>query len=216
MTRRKFVTTAAATGAALTIVPRHVLGRGVQAPSDTLNIAVVGFGMGANNAQNVMSQNLVAFCDVQDSLMANAIKRFETLAASTGTNTQRGGGTARRREPSAAQQTANARRPAQNTRENAKRFVSQNLPKLQKYRDYRQMLEKQKDIDAVIIATPDHMHAPIAGLAMELGKHVYVQKPLCWSVEEARALAKKAKDKPRVVTQMGNQGQSLDDGRTGY
>ena len=52
------------------------------------------------------------------------------------------------------------------------------------------MLEQQKDIDAVIIATPDHMHAPIALAAMQAGKHVYVQKPLCWSVSEARALAK--------------------------
>ena len=215
ITRRKFVTTAASTGAALTIVPRHVLGHGIQAPSDTVNIAVVGFGMGASNAMAVMSQNLVAFCDVQDSLMANAIKRFETAAAAAPSSAQRGGGTARRSQPSAAQQTANARRAAMNNRENAKRFVEQNLPKLQKYRDYRQMLEKQKDIDAVIVATPDHMHAPIASLAMDLGKHVYVQKPLCWSVEEARVLAKKAKDR-KVVTQMGNQGHSLDDARTGY
>ena len=75
------------------------------------------------------------------------------------------------------------------------------------------MLEKQKDIDAVVIATPDHMHAPIACMAMDLGKHVYVQKPLCWSVEEARVLAKKAKDR-KIVSQMGNQGHSLDDSRT--
>ncbi len=68
MTRRKFVTTVAGTGAAVSIVPRHVLGHGIQAPSDTVNIAVIGFGMGASNAQAVMSQNLVAFCDVQDSL----------------------------------------------------------------------------------------------------------------------------------------------------
>jgi predicted dehydrogenase len=67
----------------------------------------------------------------------------------------------------------------------------------------------------VVIATPDHMHAPIATMAMDLGKHVYVQKPLCWSVEEARVLARKAKDK-KVVTQMGNQGHSTDDARTGY
>src|SRR5215216_8165809 len=51
---------------------------------------------------------------------------------------------------------------------------------------------------------------------MDLNKHVYVQKPLCWSVEEARALAKKAKEKPRVITQMGNQGHSSDGSRTGY
>jgi len=215
ITRRKFVSSVAGTGAALTIVPRHVLGHGIQAPSDTVNIAVVGFGMGASNAQALMSQNLVAFCDVHDSIMASAIKRFEAAAAAPPTNAQRGGGTARRSQPSAAQQQANARRPAQNSRENAQRFVQQNLPKLQKYRDYRQMLEKQKDIDAVVVATPDHMHAPIAAMAMDLGKHVYVQKPLCWSVEEARVLAKKAKDR-KVVSQMGNQGHSSDDARTGY
>ena len=213
VSRRKFVATVAGTGAALTVVPRHVLGRGIQAPSDTVNIAVVGFGMGASNARAVMSQNLVAFCDVHDSIMMNAIKGFESQAKAD--PPARPGGTGERRAPTAAQQQANARRPAQNTRENLQRFVSQNLPKLQKYRDYRQMLEKQKDIDAVIVATPDHMHAPIACMAMELGKHVYVQKPLCWSVEEARVLAKQAKDR-KIVTQMGNQGHSGDDARTGY
>jgi predicted dehydrogenase len=214
MTRRKFVTTVAGTGAAFTVVPRHVLGRGIQAPSDTVNIAVVGLGMGASNAEAVMSQNIVALCDVQDSLMANAIERFKKTAAAPA-GAARGGGTARRREPSAAQQEANARREAYGRQEGAQRFVEQNLQKLGRYRDYRQMLEQQKDIDAVIIATPDHMHAPIAVMAMDMGKHVYVQKPLCWSVEEARLLARKAKERG-VVTQMGNQGHSIDDARTGY
>src|SRR5687768_14041059 len=215
ISRRKFVGTVAGAGAAITIVPRHVLGHGFQAPSDTLNIAVVGLGMGASNAQALMSQNLVALCDVQDSRLAAAIKRFEMAANASPTAAQRGGGSAQKSQPSKAQQEANARRPAQNSRDNAKRFVDQNLPKLKKYRDYREMLEKQKDIDAVVIATPDHMHAPIASLAMDHGKHVYVQKPLCWSVEEARVLAKKAKDR-KLVTQMGNQGHSLDEARTGY
>jgi predicted dehydrogenase len=74
------------------------------------------------------------------------------------------------------------------------------------------MLEKQKDIDAVIVATPDHMHAVIASNAMDLGKHVYVQKPLCWSVHEARHLARKAAEK-KVMAQMGNQRHSVDDNR---
>jgi predicted dehydrogenase len=86
------------------------------------------------------------------------------------------------------------------------------VPKAVRYQDYRKMLEQQKDIDAVVVATPDHMHASIALAAMDLGKHVYVEKPLTWSVAEARQLSKRATE-TRVATQMGNQGHSLDDGR---
>jgi predicted dehydrogenase len=75
------------------------------------------------------------------------------------------------------------------------------------------MLEQQKDIDAVVVATPDHLHAGIALAAMDLGKHVYVEKPLTWSVAEARQLARRAAE-TKVATQMGNQGHSLDEGRT--
>src|SRR5439155_1353247 len=71
---------------------------------------------------------------------------------------------------------------------------------------------RQKDIDGVVVATPDHMHAAIALAAMDLGKHVYVQKPLTWSVYEARQLARKAKE-TKVATQMVNQGHSYDDSR---
>jgi predicted dehydrogenase len=69
------------------------------------------------------------------------------------------------------------------------------------------MLEKQKDIDAVIVATPDHTHAAIAMAAMQLGKHVYVQKPLTRTISEARALTLAGR-RYKVVTQMGNQGHS--------
>ncbi len=82
-------------------------------------------------------------------------------------------------------------------------------PNAKVYRDYREMLEKQKDIDAIIIATPDHTHAVIAMAAMRAGKHVYVQKPLAYSVYEARKLTEAAREH-KVVTQMGNQGHSGD------
>jgi len=80
-------------------------------------------------------------------------------------------------------------------------------PKAKVYADFRKMLDKQKDIDAVIIATPDHTHAVIAMRAMELGKHVYVQKPMTHTVYEARKLTEAAR-KYKVATQMGNQGHS--------
>ena len=75
------------------------------------------------------------------------------------------------------------------------------------YTDYRVMLEKQKDIDAVVIATPDHTHAVITLAAMSLGMHVYTQKPLTHSINESRALARAARDS-KVTTQMGIQGHS--------
>jgi predicted dehydrogenase len=85
--------------------------------------------------------------------------------------------------------------------------------KTPQYADYRKMLDERKDIDAVLIATPDHHHAVAARMAMERGLHVYVQKPLTWSVRESRFLQDLAQKNPRLVTQMGNQGHSGDEGR---
>jgi predicted dehydrogenase len=78
-----------------------------------------------------------------------------------------------------------------------------------RYTDYRVMLDRQKDIDAVLIATPDHTHAVITLAAMRAGKHVYTQKPLTHSVYEARRLARAARE-CKVVTQMGIQGHSFE------
>ena len=80
-------------------------------------------------------------------------------------------------------------------------------PGAKKYKDYRVMLDEMPNIDAVVIATPDHSHAVIAMAAMERKKHVYVQKPLTHSVSEARLLTETAR-KYGVATQMGNQGHS--------
>ena len=152
------------------IVPRHVLGGpGYQAPSDTVNIADVGFmhGMGTSNTERAAPRptNIVALCDVDES--------------------------------EAAQGAAQAREAV----------APRAFPKAVRYKDFRVMLEKQKDIDAVIVATPDHTHAVVAMAAMQLGKHVYVQKPLTRTVSEARALTEAAR-RYKVVTQMGNQGHS--------
>jgi len=88
----------------------------------------------------------------------------------------------------------------------AKRSVER-FPTAKLYADYREMLDKEKDIDAVTISTPDHVHGPAAKYAMERGKHVYVQKPMTHNIREARMLTEMARSQ-KVVTQMGNQGGS--------
>jgi predicted dehydrogenase len=210
VTRRDFLTKAATVGAAVTIVPRHVLGRGYRPPSDLLNIASVGVGgMGRANMINLSSQNIVALCDVD---WDYADKGFARLDADIAKQQERidhptpdtKGGPA----PTAAEIEKMKARIA-----GMKRVKDEVVPKAKRYTDYREMLEKQKDIDAVVIATPDHMHATIALAAMDIGKHVYVQKPLTWSVLEARMLSKRATE-TKLATQMGNQGHSLNDSRT--
>jgi len=79
------------------------------------------------------------------------------------------------------------------------------FPNAKKYRDFRKMLWKEnKNIDAVVIATPDHVHAPAAIMAMKMGKHVYVEKPLAHDIFEVRQLTEAAR-KYKVMTQMGIQ-----------
>jgi predicted dehydrogenase len=187
ISRRSFVrdsaTAAAAFAMAPMIVPRHVLGGvGYQPPSRTLNVAMIGFGgMGMTNMNNILQagENIVAVCDADFGYVERSIADRMRV---------RQGQTAP--SPDAVKLQAA-------------------YTKAKKYDDFRVMLDKQKDIDAVVIATPDHLHAIIAYTAMKAGKHVYVQKPLTYSVQEARILAKAARD-TKVVTQMGNQGHSME------
>ena len=86
--------------------------------------------------------------------------------------------------------------------ENARNAL--NLPHTYAYKDYRKLLERD-DIDEVVIATPDHWHAPIAIAAMESGKHVYVEKPMTHTLDEAMAMRRTAKSTKRIV-QVGSQG----------
>lgn len=182
VTRRDFVADTSKLALGAMIVPRHVLGgRGYQAPSDTLNYAVIGMGsQGTENAESLVSENLVAVCDVHHAFS-------ET-------------------------QVANKQKDRQGKeRPNGVKMREQYM-KAAKYTDFREMLEKQKDIEAVVIATPDHLHAVIAKAYMEAGKHVYLQKPLTATVHEARVLREVAR-KTGVVTQMGNQGHSSKEAR---
>lgn len=86
---------------------------------------------------------------------------------------------------------------------NALAATAKKYPQAKLYSDFRKMLETQKDIDAVTIATPDHVHAVAASMAMKLGKHVHCQKPLTHSVYEARMLGRIARE-TKVATQMGH------------
>jgi predicted dehydrogenase len=188
VTRRDFVADSAklALGAAITtkgfptIVPRHVLGGpGYRAPSDTLHFASVGIGgMGMNNLSELL--------DAGEQCVAICDVDFAYVERSLNGKLRPG------RDGKVS--------------ESAVRLKDAYL-KATKYADFREMLDKQRDIDAIVVATPDNLHAVIANTAMQAGKHVYVQKPLTYSVHEARTLAQTAKEKG-VVTQMGNQGHS--------
>src|SRR6516225_6600428 len=176
----------------------------MSAPSDLLNIAAVGVGgMGRTNLINLSSQNIVALCDVD---WGYADKGFDGLGTSIENLRKRIDG------PDPAPQDGRPPRPFERLA-GMQRLKDVSLPRAKRYTDYREMLDKQKDIEAVLVATADHMHAPIAAAAMEVGKHVYVQKPLTWSVAESRQLAKLAREK-KIATQMGNQGHSMDEART--
>ncbi|HKV26089.1 MAG TPA: Gfo/Idh/MocA family oxidoreductase [Candidatus Acidoferrum sp.] len=209
VSRREFITNVAAGGAAMAIVPRHVLGRGYTPPSDLLNIAGVGIGgMGRTNLINLSSQNIVALCDVDWGYAGAGFDRLDKEIDSL-----------QKRLDQPDPQPEPGQRPVEFDRAKAKtrlagmiRLKNEHLPKAKRYQDYREMLEKQKDIDAVLVATPDHMHAHVALAAMALGKHVYVQKPLTWSIAEARQLSRRAQE-TKVATQMGNQGHSMNDAR---
>ena len=182
ITRRDFVAGSASAAMSAMVVPRRVLGRGYQAPSDTLNIAIVGCGgMGMSNASELGSENIVALCDVDFGYVDRSL--------------------------AGRLQINNGRQPSDKTLRLRDQYTS-----AKRYADFRRMLDEQKDIDAVLCATPDFAHAIVAKTAMQLKKHVYVQKPLTHSVHETRVLRELARS-TGVVTQMGNQGHSSDDAR---
>jgi predicted dehydrogenase len=85
-------------------------------------------------------------------------------------------------------------------------------PQARKYKDFREMLDKEPSIDAVVVGTPDHIHAIVSMAAIKRGKHVYCEKPLTRTVYEARALTLAAREH-KVATQMGNQGMAFEGNR---
>jgi len=186
LTRREFVAASTAVSAAFTIVPSSVLGRGAQLPpSDRINVASIGVGdMGMGDLNTVMrldDAQIVAVCDVAE-VVDYSKQEF--------------GGTAGRSFAVAAVEEYYAEQMKSGTYAGCKAYV-----------DFREMLEQEAEIDAVIVATPDHVHAAACMAAINRGMHVYCEKPLAHSVHEVRLVTEAARD-AGVATQMGNHGHS--------
>jgi len=193
--RRRFLTQVTA-AAAVSIVPRQVLGgAGHIPPSEKITLA--GIGTGGQGLQNLAifqefpEIQIVAVCDVNREsggyLSWNWTQGKEQRVAG--------------REP--------ARRQVEGGYAQQKRSGTYRGCKA--YADYRQLLAEE-DVDAVMVATPDHTHAVITMAALKRGKHVYCEKPLTWSVYEARQITEAAR-KAKVATQLGNQGQASQEAR---
>ncbi|MBU6402149.1 MAG: Gfo/Idh/MocA family oxidoreductase [Verrucomicrobia bacterium] len=183
ISRRRFLGTTATAATALTLVPRHVLGgpRFVP-PSEQVNIAIVGAGgQGRTNARALFNEpdaRIIAVCDPCEEADYSRFY-FKGVAG-------------RKPVKAEVEKEHSAKTPGFRCAE---------------YEDFRVLLEREKAVDAILCATPDHAHAVVSIAAMRAGKHVYCEKPLTHNVWEARQVAKVAQE-TGVATQMGNQGHS--------
>jgi predicted dehydrogenase len=185
LTRRRFLRTSATALGAFSLVPRHVLGGvGFVPLSSKINVAIIGCGQ--QGWANI--EALFQYADVQIIAVADPIESHDLDAFKRRNNS--------------------GRLPV---KDRIQRFYSDKNPgwKVADYEDYRVMLDKEKSIDAILCATPDHHHAAVSVRAMRLGKHVYCEKPLTHNIWEARFVSRVAKE-TGVATQMGNQGHSGD------
>ena len=182
-TRRDFLKASTAVTATFTIIPAHVLGGpGRVAPSDTVNVALIGAGgQGRSNLRE-----LFKLPDVRVIAVADPAARWDL-----GPFYYKGEAG---RKPVAAE---------------IEKAYAERTPKARcaEYEDFRDLLDKEKAVDAILCATPDHLHAYVSIRAMQAGKHVYCEKPLTHNIAEARRVAAVAAE-TKVATQMGNQGHS--------
>jgi predicted dehydrogenase len=216
LSRRTFLGTTATAAAAFTIIPRHVLGGpGFTAPSDLINVAGIGVGsQGGGDIQQVCSPD-VPIERPRRNYNGSPLTQ-EQIAAQEARMAEM-----RRRNPSATNDAVQM--GAAGTKKinlaniyalcdvdhNYSGHILKGYPKAKVYSDWREMLDKEKSIDAVVIGTPDHTHATIAAAFMRAKKHVYLEKPMAKTIVECRKLAELAKETD-VVTQMGNQGHATE------
>ncbi|MDB6052988.1 MAG: putative dehydrogenase [Verrucomicrobiales bacterium] len=185
LSRRTFIRGTASAIAGFSIVPRHVLGgTGFVPPSEKVNIAIIGCGgQGRTNIRALFEQADAQIIAIADPIESQNLDSFYYKGAAG-------------RLPIKAE---------------IEKHFSAKTPnyKVAAYEDFRVLLEKEKSVDAILCATPDHLHAYVSVTAMRLKKHVYCEKPLTHNVWEARQVARVAKE-TGVATTMGNQGHSGD------
>lgn len=177
--RRKFVKGIALAAAGISIVPRHVIGgRGFVAPSDKVNVGIVGAG--GKGRQNASS--LFELADVQITSIADPSAYWDLKDFYYKSKAGRG--------------------PVKEMIEEHYKTKTSNY-KISEYLDFREMLDKEKGLDAVMCSTPDNTHAFVSIKAMQAGKHVFCEKPLTHNIWEARRVRDVARE-TKLATQMGN------------
>lgn len=209
--RRSFLKTGAAAIAGFTIAPNTILGKanGHTPPSDLPNIAAIGVGsQGGADIQNIATP------DVPINRQRKSTRQFG------GWTFPSYGGLAPKREVgNQAVQMGDAGRQEFHYANiyaicdvdtDYAGYIMDGYPKAKRYTDFRELIDKEKEIDGVLIGTPDHLHAIIAAYAMHAGKHVFVEKPMAKTIEEVRYLKKISKENPKLQCQMGNQGHNIE------
>lgn len=227
LSRREFLTKAAATTAVFTIVPRHVLGgSGYVPPSDKVNIAFIGVGA---QGLRVMLHFLrepdvqgVAVCDVNKGSagypqwstheFCNSVRKL--LGVDTGWDWLSPDDPIELTHSLKVTSGVAGREPAQKIIEGlyATQQRSGQYKGCAAYNDFRELLDKEKDVDAVVVCTTDHLHAAISAAAMKKKKHVFCQKPLTHTIYEARKIAEIARE-TKVATQIAVANQASEDTR---
>jgi predicted dehydrogenase len=187
LSRRKFIGTAATGAAAFTIVPRHVLGgSGFVSPSDKITLANIGCGtQGLREMSDLLEDpaiQVVAVCDPN---------KFSTDYLDWSINGIRDGIRKTLNDPDWGAGIEGIPGGRDVGRQFVERYYAKNAPSgvyrgCAAYEDFRELLDKEADLDAIKIMTPDHLHAAIAIAAMNKGKHVVTHKPIANRIAEAR------------------------------
>ena len=211
LSRRSFLGTTATAAAAFTIIPRYVMGGiGYTAPSDMINVAGIGVGsQGGGDIQQICSPDVPIVRPQRNSngtpmtkeqIAAQEARRAEMMKRNQGAGGPPGGAP----NTNAAVQMGAAGSGQKIALANIYALcdvdpdysghIIKGYPKAKIYSDWREMLDKEKSIDAVVIGTPDHNHAMIAAAFMRAKKHVYLEKPMAKTIVECRKLAELAKE----------------------